>query len=200
MKKKLLNLTLLVTLLLLTACGSRIPFIEKQISDDLALVYIYVSDDTGTEETISDSPFTIRINNKNTKTKIKMNEYLPFYMKTNKTKISIVRASIEEESLELNLNAGKIYYLRVDTNLDFNRFSLTQIDNKIASKEIQKTGLAGSFAVEEDKIVTEVVDSIDNNSKNISKTDEIKKAYKLMIDGILTQKEYSKLKAEILAR
>ena len=127
-----------------------------------------------------------------------MNEYLPFYMKTNKTNISVVRASIEKESLDLKLNAGEIYYLRVDTNLDFNRFEFTQIENKIASKEIQKTGLAGSVAVEENEIVTEVIDS--SQTQGSSKSDEIKKAYKLKVDGILTQEEYQELKTEILAK
>ena len=198
MQKISLQLTLFVALLFFSACGSRVPFVEKQISDDLALVYIYVSNDIGTTDTIIDSPFTIRINNKDIKTKIKMNEYLPFYMKTNRTNISVVRDLIEKESLELKLNAGEVYYLRVDTNLDSNSFSFTQIDSKIASKEIQKTGLAGSTAVEEDGIVTEVVDS--SQTSSVSKSDEITKAYKLKVDGILTEKEYQKLKTEILAR
>lgn len=198
MKNRLLQFTFLLALLLFTACGSRVPFIEKQVSEDLALVYIYVSNDMGTNDSIVDSPFTIRINNKNIDNKIRMNEYLSFYMKANKTEVTIVRDSIEKQALEIDLDAGNTYYLRVDSNLDSNRFLFTQIDSKIASQEIKKTGLAGSKAVDENNIITEVVDSMQNN--NLSKSDEIKKAYKLKVDGLITQKEYQKLKTEILSK
>ena len=200
MKTTLKILTILFITLFIGGCGTRIPFTEKTISKENALVYIYVSNDLGTNESISDSYYKIKINSKNLKQKIRMNEYMAFEMKPNNTTISVIRAAIEEKTIVLDLKSGNIYYIRLDTNLDNDAFSLTQIDSKIASKEIQKTGLAGSIAVDENEIISEVVDSEKNKIKNLSKSDEIKKAYKLKTDGILSEKEYSKLKAEILAK
>lgn len=190
----------LMIMILFTACGSRIPFVAKELPKNNALVYIYVSDDIGSGDTTTDSLYAIRINSKNIKQKIKMNEYLVFEMKPKNTSISVVRNSIEEHKLELNLKASNIYYLRVDTNLDNDAFSFTQIDNRIASKEIAKTGLAGSTAVEEDTIITEVINNSLSNTKKLSKPDEIRAAYKLKVDGLITELEYKKLKTEILSK
>ncbi len=198
MKNISYKLTILVIIVFFTACTTRVPFIEKEISKANALVYIYVSDDIGTDETITNSLFTIRINSKNIQQKIRMNEYLAFEIKPNNSYISIVRAAIEEKKIELNLEAGKIYYLRVDTNLDNDAFAFSQIDNLIASKEIKKTGLAGSVAIDENSILTEIIE--DKEPQNNSKIDEIEKAYKLKEKGIISLVEFEKLKAEILAK
>jgi len=200
MKTTLKILTILFITLFIDGCGTRTPFTEKTISKENALVYIYVSDDIGENESISDSYYKIQINSKNLKQKIRMNEYLAFEMKPNNIKISVTRAAIEEKTITLDLKSGNIYYIRLDTNLDNDAFTLTQIDPKIASKEIQKTGLAGSVAINKNEIITEIIDSGKNETNNLSKSDEIKKAYKLKTDGILSEKEYSKLKAEILAK
>ena len=201
MKKMVLQFIAVLSLVFLSGCGSRIPFVEKKVSNENALVYIYVSNNIGIEENIVDDIFNIKINDKAYKQKIKMGEYLPFEMKPSSTKFSIIRASIEEKSLTLKLEASKIYYLRVDTNLDNGEFSFTNVSNLVASKEIVDMGLAGSNKVEESSILTEVIEpKKEEKVVEKSKSDEIRDAYKLKADGLITQEEYDKLKSQILAR
>lgn len=204
MKNGLFKLILVSMVLLFTACGSKVPFIEKEVSKENALVYIYVSKDIGDQEFTTDSSYKIRINEKSYKQQVKMGEYLPFEMKVNKTKFSIVRAALEEKVLSLNLKASQTYYLRVNTNLEDNEFSFTKISNDVGSKEIMKMGLAGSTAVDIDSIITEMVGSVVKNEEKVlptkSKIDEINDAHKLKQDGLITEDEYKKLKTDILAK
>jgi len=53
-----------ILLILLSACGSRVPFAPKTPLSDAALVYLYVSKNVGINEGSSDPYYRIRINNK----------------------------------------------------------------------------------------------------------------------------------------
>ena len=206
MKNTLLISLILAITILFTACGTRVPFVQKEIAQKNAMVYIYVSDEIGNDDEISDPSYMIRINGKTTDERIKIKEYVVYELKANETKIAIVRGAVEEQSLKLDLKAANEYYLRVDGNLDGGGFSFTKMSKVDALPEISKTGLAGSTVVNESLIVTEIVnpESEDKQngtkSENLSKVDEIKEAYKLKDNGLITQEEYEKLKAEIIAK
>jgi len=201
MKKLIFKITVLSLALLFASCGSRVPFVEKEVTNDSALLYIYASKNLGDTEETSDPLYTLKLNNKRLEQKIRMNEYVVYYIKPSSVKLSAIRASIEEHSVTLELKAGQTYYLRVDGNLDNDNFSLTQVENSIALKEIKKTGLAGSTDIEEESIVTEIITDKNDQQKHApSKSDEIKEAYKMKVNGLITQEEYNKLKTEILAK
>ena len=199
------NITLFlltIVLLLVTACSSRVPFAPKEPLKDTSLVYLYVSSDESSGEEMSDPYYSIRINNKLVEDKIRSGEYIAFNLKPNITSISIIRGAIEEKTVQLELKSSQTYYLKARVNLYNDAFDLVEVNKTIGSKEIVKTGLAGSTAVEEDNILTELIssdkDKKEESSQTFSKTDEIKKAFKMKEEGIITEQEYKTLKAEIL--
>ena len=153
---------------------------------------------TGEDDSVSASIYNIKINGKSISSAIESNEYMAFDMKTAEITISIVRGAIESKSVTLNLKASKTYYLKIEDNLENNSFNFIEVDENQGLREISKTGLSGSVAIEENSIVTEIVEK-EENSK-FSKIDEIKKAHILKEQGILTLEEFEKLKKEILTK
>ncbi len=198
---KLIKLFLLFPILiLLTACGSRISFIEKEPISNASLVYLYQLNDVSNDDDIANTYYTVYINDKRVDDKIRSQEYMFFYLKPNSTTISIKRAAFEEKSITLDLKQGNIYYLRVKDGLDNNEFEVIQVKSSIGLKEIQDTGLVGSVLINKDEVITETIDTENKNKNNLSKTDKIKEAYKMKVDGLITDEEYKELKAQILAK
>ncbi|MCX6052711.1 MAG: DUF2846 domain-containing protein [Campylobacterales bacterium] len=214
-----------IVLLLVTACGNKTPFSAQQPLENSALVYVYASSAMSSGEGTSSKDFNIRINNKRFLQRIKSGEYMAFNLKPEAMTLSATRSQIEEKVLKLNLQSGQIYYLRIKDNMDGDKFEFEQIANAIASKEITKTGLAGSSEESPANIITEFVNPKEDkkeevivkaqpatvaqpaavaqpvaNTKSLSKSDEIEKAYNLKEKGILSEQEYKALKTEILAK
>ena len=203
--KIILTLLLSLTLFLISACGTRVPFVAKKPLSDAALVYIYITNEIASDESSTSDPYyLVRINNKRVDGKIRSGEYMSFDLKPQAIKISTTRDALVEHTLNLELKSGETYYLKVRGNLDNDAFEFIKVSSEIGLKEIIKTGLAGSTAVEEDSIITAFVSSDEDKevetSQKLSKSDEIKKAYKMKAEGMITQEEYEKLKAEILAK
>ncbi len=200
---KIIQILLLsLALLLITACGKRVPFAAQEPLQNAALVYLYVSQDVGSDEEALDSYYKVRINNKKVDGKVRSGEYMVFNLKPNATTISVTRGAIIEQALKLQLQAGETYYLKVRGNLENDAFKFIEVSNSVGLNEIAKTGLAGSMAVEEDSIITEFVGSNEEkdaeSSHQLSKTDEIEKAYKLKERGIISDEEFQALKTNIL--
>ncbi len=198
MKNIIKIVILLLTLTLLTACTSRVPFHAKKPILDSALVYIYLPATLSNDDETSSDIYTIYINDKIVKGALESNEYRAFDMKVNSTTFSIVRGAIERKSITLDLKEGNIYYLKIENGLENNDFNLLLVNKIQGLKEISKTGLSGSVAVNQNTLITEVIES--KETQKISKIDEIEKAYKLKEKGILSQAEFEKLKTEILVK
>jgi len=189
-----------VILFLLTACAGRVPFKAQEPLADSALVYIYVSSDVGDNESVSDSYYRFYINNKLAKEKIQSGEYIALNLKAHPIKISVAKAAFEEHSQNISLMAGVTYYFRVKSNLDNDAFEFIQVSDSIGAKEIVKTGLAGSTAIDEKNIITEYVGVQEKETiqKMPSKADEIQRLYDMKEKGIITQEEYKTLKAKVI--
>ncbi|QOY51899.1 DUF2846 domain-containing protein [Candidatus Sulfurimonas baltica] len=217
MKNILIKATILITVLMFTACGTKVPFKKEEPLQGAALVYVYVPISVGSGEDMSGSSYKIRVNNKRIEGRIIDGEYKSFNLKPNSTTISTTRNDIQEQALKIDFKAGETYYLKVVNNSESATFELVQVDSTLGLKEIAKTGLAGSRAIEVDNILTELVEEDPQEEAQIvskpvakkvqsipattsSKMDEVKKAYQLKVDGILTEDEFTKLKAEILAK
>ncbi len=189
---------LMLILLFISACVSKIPFKEKKPLNGTALVNIYVTSDYASEG-INPSNYKVRINNKNISDSIADNEYMSFNLKPKKTTISIVKAHIEEHSITLELKADKIYYLRVKGDLADGGFEFEELKESLGIKEIERTDLAGSSV--EDTTISEIVEptAVSKNQK-LSKTDEIEKAYDMKAKGIISEEEFQALKTNILSK
>ncbi|MBU0719831.1 DUF2846 domain-containing protein [bacterium] len=198
-------LFLSIVLLLLSGCA-RVPFKEKEPLKDAALVYVYVSSESGINDTDRKPSYKITINEKQAEGYMHTNEYMVFDVQAKHTEFLAARADIEIHSLSLDLKAGETYYLRIKSySDDFGKFEFKQIEHSLGLKELKSTYLAAS--VEKEKLIdelTEPLKSKDENtaetSKNISKTDELAKAYKLKEQGVLNDEEFEKLKTEILSQ
>lgn len=193
--KKTTIIILTTILLLISGCGTKVPYKTQEPLDNTSLVYIYVTSTNGFGENITTSTYQVHINNKKIKQQIKEDEYIAFNLKPNTTSFSITRAQIEERTLKLHLENRKIYYLRVKTDIDDGGFEFEEVKNSIGMQEIVKTTLAGATLENKDAKLTELVEP-----KKTDKIDEIKKAHELKEQGIITKEEFEKLKKEILAK
>ncbi|PHQ65727.1 MAG: hypothetical protein COB99_02315 [Sulfurimonas sp.] len=220
-------LLLTITLLLITACGNRTPFKKQEPLENAALVYIYAELKVSADDSMSDSEYNIRINNKPVMQRIKDGEYMVFNLKPQPMTISATKKQIQEEVLDMNLKTGQIYYLKISDNQEGNTFEFIEVKSSIASKEIAKTGLAGSMEESPENIITEFVNPKNTESMEVkptaapativapvvipqasvpapaavapmSKTDEIMKAYGLKEKGIISDEEFKALKTNIL--
>ena len=222
--------------LLITACGNKLPFKKRQPLENAALVYIYVPSSVSTGEDTQTYDYSIRINNKRYLERIADGEYLALNLKPLTIDISATRNQVVEHKLKVTLQSGKIYYFKIDKT-DGGGFSFERVDASVGLKEIAKTGLAGSMVEDESNIITEFVNPKEQEDAMVkptqpvqaqtapavapvatpvtttqvqsspspkrvtaSKLDEIKKAYEMKKEGIISDEEFKTLKSEILAK
>ena len=211
--KKLTIFLLTTLLLILSACGSKIPFKKQEPLENSALVYIYLPSNVGTSDSDNSSDYNIRFNGRRVMERISSDEYMAFNVKPEKVTVSVVRKQIEEKSIALDLKVGQIYYLKILDNLDGNNFDFVRVNKRVAYPELAKTGLAGSSVENEENIIDVFTDTPKEEAvvvapvtqsapavSKVSKMDEIQKAFDMKEKGILSDEEFKALKAEILAK
>ena len=221
--KSIKILLLTITLLIVTACGNRAAFKKQEPLENAALVYIYTLTQVMTDEGTTNPEYNIRINNKPYMQRIKEGEYIVLNLKPQAMTISATKKQIEEKVLNMDLKTGQVYYLKLEI-LEGGGFEFYQVNNPIALKEINRTGLAGSSVESTENIITEFVNPKETESMEVtaatpivapiivpqvsaptpvdaapvSKTDEIMKAYEMKEKGIISDEEFTTLKTNIL--
>ena len=211
MKKIIILLSAL--LLMLSACGSKIPFKKQEPLANSALVYVYLPASISDDENQNESDYNIRFNGRRVMERISGDEYMAFNVKPEKVTISVVRKQIEEKTITLDLKVGQVYYLKIEDNMDGGNFNFIRMNKRDAYLELMKTGLAGSSVENEDNIINVFTDSPKEEAvvvapvtqsapavSKVSKMDEIQKAFDMKEKGILSDEEFNTLKAEILAK
>lgn len=203
---------LTIILLLLTACGNKVPFQKQEPQINSALVYLYLPTNISSDESDNTSDYNILFNGRQVTEKISSNEYMAFNVKPEKIEISVVRKQIEKKSITLDLKVGQIYYLKIEDNLAGNTFDFVRMNKRDAYPKLMKTGLAGSSVESEENIIdvftgeskkeeSVVVEPSSSNAvASTSKMDEIQKAHEMKEKGILSEDEFQALKTEILGR
>jgi hypothetical protein len=208
MKKVLLVLTTIILSMLFMAC-SKVAFEKQPPKENAALVYVYVVADSGVNDTNRVSLYKVGINGKKTEGYLKVAEYKAYDLKPGIITISAYRGDLEEQKINLDLAAGKTYYLRVKSFADdFGKFEITRVNSSVAHEELQHTTLAGEY-VKQDNIISELITPKEETAAPVvtqqvvytkSKTEELQNAAALKQQGILTDEEFNKLKAEILSK
>jgi hypothetical protein len=209
MKKIVLVLTTILLGMLFMAC-SKVAFEKQPPKENAALVYVYVVADSGVNDTNRVSLYKVGINGKKTEGYLKVAEYKAYDLKPGMLTISAYRGDLEEQKINLDLAAGKTYYLRVKSfSDDFAKFEITRVNSSVAHEELQLTTLAGAY-VKEDNIISELISPKEEAvatpavTQQVvytkSKTEELQNAAALKQQGILTDEEFNKLKAEILSK
>jgi hypothetical protein len=209
MKKIILALVAVVAAMLFTAC-TKVPFKTQEPLADAGLVYLYVVESEGFNETHRKPSYKVAINGKNTQGSIEIGEYRALHLQPSRIEFSVIRAGIEIQKIALAIEAGKIYYLRVKSfSDDFAKFEVVNVPAHIGSQEIKNMYLAGVLQEEQNKVIEELIEpakeqpvqqTIVQSAPKASKTDELKKAFELKEQGVLTDAEFEKLKTEILAQ
>ena len=212
MKKLLIIIAILTFSTLFTACG-KIPFVKQQPLENAALVYVYLDMDSGANDTDRMPNYVVGINGKDTEGSIEYGTYKYFNLKPGQITISATRSDVEKQDIELNLDAGKTYFLRVQSfSDDFAKFEIARVNSNEAYPELKDTTLADKFEKSENAISALISSSSDEPevakakaveakaSQSTSKMDEIQKAYDMKAKGMLSEEEFNTLKAEILAK
>lgn len=228
MNKMIKIVALLLISTIFTACGSKLPFKEQTPLENAALVYVYVPSEISGDEDTDETDYNLRINNKRVMERISSGEYMVFNLKPITLTLSATRAQVEEHKLSVSLNAGEVYYFKISGKLDGGNFSFDRVSKAVGSKEITKTGLAGSSVEDEENIITEFINPKSEEDAQVkvapvaavptatvastpvatqtptrgvsSKMDDIKQAYEMKNQGMLSDEEFKALKAEILAK
>jgi hypothetical protein len=197
-------ITLAILLLLISACGTKKPFEVQKPLKSAALVYVYVLSDTESSFSNSVSKYDIRINNKKVSQNVSEAEYMALDLQPKSIKLSATKGQIEEQNLHLNLKAGETYYLKIVDKIEGTKFEFYEVSSATGEKEIAKTTLAGSSIESKEYVVDAYIKESklerSEEKQNISKIDEIQKAYNLKEKGILTDEEFQSLKSEILSK
>jgi hypothetical protein len=249
---KIIKILLTVVLVLLVSgCGSKKPFVEKQAIDHAALMYVYVADRISDDDQMQNSEFQLRINGQNVEGRVIGGEYKVFDMKPATILLSAVRTNVEEMHLKVKLEADKIYYIEIKESDFGDDFTFKEMSASEARKDLANSVLADSFEIDATKYVPDFagstimkdremaipamseaeIDALIDKKLNARKAtpskvapvktqqkvvpvvtspkpgisratqmDEIERAYSMKEKGMLTQDEFNKIKAEILAK
>ncbi|DAB29702.1 MAG TPA: hypothetical protein CFH84_07790 [Sulfurimonas sp. UBA12504] len=208
MKKIALILVTILLSIFFSAC-SKVAFEKQSPLENAALVYVYVVPDEGINMTTRVSTYKIGVNGKKTEGSLKVAEYKAYNLKPGMLTISAFRGDIEEQKVDIELSAGKTYYLRVKSFADdFAKFEIKRVNANLAYEELSNTTLAGEY-VKEDNIISELILPKKEEASVVvapqpvytkSKTEELQNAAALKQQGILSDEEFNKLKAEILSK
>ena len=141
-------LLILAVMLLVSGCGTKVPFKAKEALDGAAVVYIYANDTISDDDSVQDDKFQLRINNQNVAGRLNGGEYRVFDMKPATVLVSAVRTNIEEHYVKLSLIAGKVYYLKIQTGAYGEEFTFEEVSASEGQKEIVNTTLAGVTGID----------------------------------------------------
>jgi hypothetical protein len=198
--KKILLFTVFVAIFNF-GCAKKLPFKEEEPIKNTSLVYIYALKNVSSDENLNeDSTYVIKIDDKKINQRLAIDEYMKFDIKPGKVKFSALKDGIFERSVKFDAKPNKIYFIKLEQKNDM--FSLSLQNKQEALPLISKTHLSNAIDVEEKDMVTKVLDTDEGQKSNESSFDKklkkIKEAYEMKQQGIITEKEYQKIKRDIL--
>jgi hypothetical protein len=153
-------------MILISGCGTKTPFKQKDPLDGAAVVYVYATDNVYSDEGWQNSRFKLRINGKNVRGELNEGEFQVFDMKPATVLITAVRQNAFMLHVKLKLEAGKIYFLRLDGGAGDSDFTFEDVTNTIGSKEIVNSKKAGSLQIDFNNYVPDFADSTVTDKKD----------------------------------
>jgi hypothetical protein len=196
MKKIVLALTTIILAMLFMAC-SKAAFDKQRPTENMALIYVYTAADTNKV-----SFYTIGVNGKKMEGGLKTGEYKMYNLKPGIMSIAAYKGENQEEKVDLDLGAGKTYYLRVKSfSNDSAKFEIKRVNSSVAYEELTHTVLAEDNT-QSDGMISELFTSREEAIAPIqnSKTKALQNATDLKEQGILNEDEFNKLKEKILSK
>jgi len=203
--------TSFLLLLLFTGC-STVSFVEKSPKKNTATIYAYVDTTSNINENMYDPCYKLKINDDSLEDCMNINEFMELTnLKPQAINIYAIRDDIDKKNIKLDLLGGKTYFLKIQSYSQImGQYEFKQVSRELALKSIVNMKMANppKKPEKEDNSILDIFSS-DTNSTTVenknttiisSKTDEINKAYEMKEKGIITDEEFDKLKAEILAK
>ena len=112
------------------------------------MLYVYVTDHVSNDDSMQDSVYKLQINGKNVNGAIEGGEYKVFDMKPDTILVTAVRRNIEEQNLKLSMQAGNVYFLKIQSSSFGGQFTFDQVSSSEGKSDIAKTALAGASGVD----------------------------------------------------
>ena len=184
-------LLIAMAILLLSGCGNKTPFVEKQPIQDAALIYVFVEDTISADDTMQNAIFRLRINNQNVKGRVFPGEYKVFDMKPATVLFSAVRTNVEQKNIKLKLEADKIYYVEIRTTEEDDSFTIKEISKTEAAEDLKNSKLAGSFEFDASHYIPEFAGSTAKDGKPL----EVPAMTEAEIDALINKKLDARIKA-----
>ena len=188
--------------LMLFGCADKVPFKEQSTLDNSALVYVYAKVKTVNDDDSIAGEYSISVDSKRLDVRLVEGEYIPIDLKAPaKVNISATMGAIITKDITIDVRESNMYYIRAMVTEGSN-FNFEQVSSEVGLSEIQNTVLSGSSV--EDINEALAVDTTEEKGAakaahtGGNKIQKIKDAHQLKVDGIITQDEFEKLKAEIL--
>ncbi len=189
--------SLLSVLLLfsITGCAQKQPFKEAKIIENTALVYMYRLSSHG----LDDVKYRLYADDEKINYMLGGGEYAPVHIKAGTVRIRAVANGVLEHTLNLNLEAANSYFVKL-TPKEGGNFTITATTRVQGLTDLKKTFLSGS-TLEIDPLHKKVVEEKEETAtKHSSISDEIAKLYEMKERGIITQEEFTALKAKVIAK
>lgn len=208
MSKILFIIPSFIIVMLVSAC-SKTPFHESSISNNSSTVYVYVQTQESVNENMYDPCYKIAINDELLKECVEIDEFIELKnLQPQFVDVTAIREDIDRKKLVLNLEASKTYFLKIQSHSQLiGQYDFENVTRDVALKSISTMSMANPPKKEDDGILNFLVqsDKAPQEVSNLtttpaSKIDEITKANEMREKGIISDEEFNKLKAEILAK
>ena len=188
-----------VILLLLAGCGPRVPYAEHTVAPDKAMVYVYrpksVNGEGALHEIVIDGSVRGRVDDSG---------YFPVPVDPGRVDITvrnsdIVVGTVENKTVRLeDARAGGVYFVKVDLSRE-DIYSVVLVDSAEAQDEIAKTFLYDSTRTDINVRENSAAYTAAPVKEAPSSLDELERLFALKEKGALTQEEYEKMKAKLIA-
>ncbi len=188
----LLSIFLLFSIM---GCAQKQPFKEAEIIENTALVYIYRLSSHG----LDDVKYRLYADDEKINYMLAGGEYAPMHIKTGTVRIRAVANGVLEHTINLNLKAANSYFVKL-TPKEGGNFTITATTSAKGLSDLKKTFLSGS-TLEIDPLHKKVVEEKKETAiQHPSISGEIAKLYEMKEKGIITQEEFTALKAKVIAK
>ena len=188
-----------IVLFLFAGCGPRMPYAEHTVAPDKAMVYVYrpksVNAEGSLHEIVIDGSVRGRVDDSG---------YFPVPVDPGRVDITvrnsdIVVGTVENKTVHLeNARAGGVYYVKVDLSRE-DIYSVKLVDAAEARGEIAKTFLYDSTRTDINLRENSAAYTAAPAKEAPSSLDELERLFALKEKGALTQEEFERMKAKIIA-
>lgn len=197
-KKAIYTVVGLGALILMSGCADRAPYVESAVKSDKALVYVYRPESYFNEAKIYDIVIGGEV-----KAKLHDNGYVPVEIDPGTSALTVrnsdaLMATLENKTIDLvDVRGGSVHYIKVDVAAQ-DAFSAKAVSMQTAKGEIAKTVLYDVNA-KKFNVYSPASQGGAPVRQEASSVEKLEKLFELKEKGALSEEEFAKMKAKIIA-